>query len=166
MKDVLQVEEFSPVPSIIPTRITREQLQEIEDRMKFEASKPDSGFFVGDHFPLSHSFADGIYVREIRVPAGNYVVTKLFKQNHATFLMQGEVFVITEEGRQHIVAPASWITKKGTKRLIYVLEDCVWTTVHGNPTDEKDVDKIEEFVIAESYEELEAPEPKEKICLG
>lgn len=132
--------------------ITREQLAEVESLMRVE-----EGFSEGDCFPLTHTFADGLYMREIRVPAGNYVVTKIFKQEHATFLLQGTVTIITEEGRMTISAPYSMITKPGTKRLIYVEEDCIWTCVHANRDNEKNVDLIEKFVIAESFEELEAP---------
>ena len=164
MNDVMEAEAVGVVPVTLPARISREELAEVEARMKREALKEDSGFHVGDYFPLTHRFAEGLYVREIRVPAGNYVVTKLFKQEHATFLLQGEVIILTEDGRSHKSAPDSWITPKGTKRLIYVAQDCIWTTVHANPSNEKDVDQIEKFVIAETYEELEAPhKPKELI---
>lgn len=137
---------------ILPERITREQLEQVELEML-----SDPRFEEGDCFPLNHSFADGIYCREIRVPAGNFVVTKLFKQEHATFLLKGVVEVITEAGRTLMHAPCSMITPSGTKRLLYVHEDCIWTCVHANPKNERDIDRIEKFVIAESYDELEAP---------
>jgi hypothetical protein len=166
MNAIMEPEIVEVVPSSLPAFITREQLAEIETRMRHEAMKDGSGFYVGDHFPLTHRFADGIYVREIRVPAGNYVVTKLFRQEHATFLLQGEVIILSEKGRSHKTAPDSWITPVGTKRLIYVIEDCIWTTVHANPKNDRDVDQIEKFVIAESYAELEAPKEKGHLCLG
>jgi hypothetical protein len=152
----MEPEIVQAVPTTLPAFITREQLDHVETLMRADAIKAGSGFHVGDYFPLTHSFADGLYIREIRVPAGNYVVTKLFKQEHATFLLQGEVIIITDKGRKHATAPDSWITPVGTKRLIYVVEDCIWTTVHANPKNDRDIDKIETFVIANSYEELEA----------
>ena len=37
---------------------------------------------------------------------------------------------------------------------MYALEDTVWTTIH--VTEETDLEKIEDYVIAKSYDELEA----------
>ena len=37
------------------------------------------GHMEGDCFPLKHSVIDGLYVREINVPKGYLIVTKLFK---------------------------------------------------------------------------------------
>jgi len=165
MNDVIEPEVMSPIPTTLPSFITREQLAEVEARMRAEAMKEGSGFMVGDAFPLTHTFADGLYIREIRVPAGNYVVTKLFKQEHATFLMQGECIILTETGRTHVSAPSSWITPIGTKRLIYVVEDCVWTTIHSNSSNEKDIDKLESLIIAENYDQLESLQKKEDLCI-
>jgi hypothetical protein len=152
--DMNDVAEFDI--KFVPTHITRDQLADLESRMRAAALAGDQ-YHVGDYFPLTHRFAEGIYIREIRVPTGNVVITKLFKQEHATFLLQGQCIIVTEDGRRVVTAPDSWITPAGTKRLIYVAEDCIWTTVHANPNDERNVDEIEKFVIAESYDELEAP---------
>lgn len=121
------------------------------------------GVMFGDCFPLEHSFADGLYIREIRVPAGSLVVTKLFKQTHATFLMKGEVSVVTESGIVRMKAPCQLITKKGTKRVIFVHEDVVWTTVHANPGDSKDLQLIESRVIAKNYGELGMSVDEQKL---
>lgn len=107
------------------------------------------GAMLGDCFPLEHSFAEGLYVREIRVPAGHLVVTKTFKQTHATFLMSGDVSILTEEGVKDISGPFHFITNAGVKRVILCRTDVVWVTVHGNKDNEKDIDKIESFVIDE-----------------
>ena len=62
--------------------------------------------------------------------------------------------MITEyQGREHLKAPLSMISKAGTKRIVYALEDTVWITVHA--TNETDLEKIEEVVIAKSYEDFE-----------
>ncbi len=114
--------------------------------------------YVGDSpiCPLKHSFSDGIYVREIFIPAGTVVVGKLHKHDHPNFLMSGEVEVITEgEGKQKLVAPLSMISKKGTKRVVHALTDVVWITVHSNPTNTQDLNKLEDIVIAKTYKELD-----------
>lgn len=111
------------------------------------ASQEEAMF--GDCFPLKHSFAEGVYVREINVPAGHLVVTKTFKQDHATFLMSGDVSILTEEGVKDLSGACHFITKAGVKRVILCRTDVVWVTVHGNKDNERDLDKIESFVIDE-----------------
>lgn len=104
--------------------------------------------------PLKHSFADGVYVREIFLPKGILLTGKIHKHAHPNFLMQGEVLVRTEhEGVEHLKAPLSIISKAGTKRVVFALEDTIWITVH--VTGETDLDKIEEYVIAKDYEAYE-----------
>jgi hypothetical protein len=43
-------------------------------------------------------------------------------------------------------------SKPGIKRVGYAHEDTVWITVH--PTDETDLDKLEENLIAKSFDEV------------
>lgn len=120
--------------------------------------KDVAGAFIGDssHCPLKHTFADGIYVREIFIPKGTVVVGKIHKHAHPNFLLKGEVEVVTEYGgSEHLIAPLSMISKPGTKRIVRALQDTVWVTVHHNPTDTQNLDIIEKFVIADSYDEYE-----------
>ena len=105
--------------------------------------------------PLKHSFCDGIYVREIFMPAGTVCVGKIHKHEHPNFLMKGRVTVVTEEGgMEELVAPLAMISPAGTQRAVYVHEDTVWITVHHNPDNDTDLEVIEDFVIADSYDEL------------
>lgn len=148
----------------------QEPLKEIkrEDLMRLEetllkipgAVKGDS-----DLMPLKHSFAEGVYVREIFIPKGTILTGKIHRHSHPNFLMKGEVIVATEYGgREHLKAPMSMISKAGTKRAIIALEDTVWVTVH--VTDETDLQKIEDYVIAPSYEALNSLEEKKALSGG
>lgn len=133
------------------------------------------GAMKNDCFPLKHNFADGMYVREINVPAGSLLVTKIHKVAHPYFMLKGECSIFTEQGPVRIKAPFYGITPAGTKRIIYVHEDCVWVTCH--VTEEQDLQKIENEIIAKSYDEVPLPEyvkdfiklnasEGEKLCLG
>tara|TARA_R110002153_G_scaffold196794_1_gene350182 strand:+ start:25 stop:627 length:603 start_codon:yes stop_codon:yes gene_type:complete len=101
--------------------------------------------------PVKHSFADGCYIREIFNPAGELIVTAIHKKEHPFFLMQGEMSILTEDGIKHLKAPHHGITKPGTKRIIYTHTDCIFITVHA--TEETDVAKIEEQVIAKDFQD-------------
>ena len=57
--------------------------------------------------------------------------------------------ILTEDGVKHLKAPYHGITKPGTKRIIYTHSDCIFITVHA--TEETDVAKIEEQVIAKDF---------------
>lgn len=121
--------------------------------------------------PLKHSFADGCYIREIYNPKGVILVTKIHKVAHPFFLLKGEMSILTERGAERIKAPYYGITPAGTKRIIYTHEEIVFVTVH--VTKETDLKKIEEEVIAKSFEELNEGEQekvalflKEASCLG
>jgi hypothetical protein len=111
---------------------------------------PDVG--IGDCYPLKHNFADGMYVREIQVPKGNLVVTKIHKLAHPCFILTGDCSVLTDLGVMRVHAPYYMITPAGTKRVVYVHEDTVWVTVHR--TDSFDLDAIEDEIISTSFEEF------------
>lgn len=104
--------------------------------------------------PLQHSFIDGVYVRTIFIPAGTVIVGKIHKHSHANILSKGEVSVMTEEGGvQRLVGPLTMTSPAGCKRAVYAHTDTTWTTIHR--TDETDLEKIEGYVIAPTYEDYE-----------
>ena len=117
---------------------------------------------IGDNpaCPLKHSFANGIYVREIFIPKGAKITGKIHRHEHPNFLMKGEVSVATEGGGvERLKAPMSIISPAGTKRAVYAHEDTVWITCHR--TDKTDLAEIEkEVILCNTYEELEAIESK------
>ena len=51
-------------------------------------------------------------------------------------------------------APASFISDVGTKRVVHTHEDAIWTTIHPNPTNETDIEKLEAMFTALEYYEL------------
>lgn len=99
--------------------------------------------FVLD-LPVKHRFTPGIYVRELRLPAGVAVVTMVHKTEHPYVVSAGKLLVWTKEaGVVQITAPYCGITKPGTCRLAVTLEPTVWTTFHSNPGDEYNIAKLE-----------------------
>ena len=108
--------------------------------------------------PLKHIFVDGAYVREIFMPAGTLLTSKIHKKRHPYFVLKGKCSVLTDEGVQKIEAPFYGITEPGTKRVLYINEDTTWVTVH--VTEETDLDKIEKEIIAPNYESV-LPTPED-----
>jgi len=146
MDELERVEE----KSIVPSRRIREFILSLEAEMY---KMP--GAMIGDSCPLTHTFAEGMYIRQITMPKGILFVTKIHKFSHPAFILSGDVSVLEEGGARRVKAPASFITAAGTKRIVYTNEETVWTTVHLNPNNHRYIDKIEEEIIAKSFDEIE-----------
>ena len=56
-----------------------------------------------------------------------------------------------EDGTVDHIAPCHIIAKPGVKRVLYAHEDSVWYNTHKNPSNTKDVEKLEEELVATSY---------------
>jgi hypothetical protein len=137
---------------ILPSGVKREDIQRFEQKL---SKVPGAKFGDMEECPLTHEFADGVYVRTIFIPKGMIIVGKIHRHAHPNFLMKGEVSVVTESGGiQRLKAPIAMISPAGTKRVVFTHEDTVWSTVH--VTEETDLAKIEEVVIAKTYEEFES----------
>lgn len=96
--------------------------------------------------PVTHRFTPGLYIREIFMPAGTILTSKIHKTEHPFVISAGRLEVLTEnDGWVPMQAPFTGITKPGTRRVLKIFEDTIWTTFH--PTDETDVEKIEAAII-------------------
>lgn len=113
--------------------------------------------------PVRHYFSQGVYAREITIPAGTMLTGKIHKFTQLNILSAGEIAVMTEDGVKRVRAPFTIVSPPGTKRIAYAFTECVWTTIHG--TDETDLNKIEGNFIAQNEAEyatfLEAIKTKE-----
>lgn len=108
-----------------------------------------------------HNFTDGIYTRTVFMKAGSLITGKIHKLEHIVIIGQGRASVISEEfGAKEIKAPMVFVSRPVVKRLLFVQEDMVWTTVHPNPTNTRDLKELEKLLILEDYEELKPGEEK------
>ena len=106
-----------------------------------------------EELPLTHSFSDGIYTREIFIPQGMFAIGKIHKLHHTFFLMKGKLRMFTQDGVKEIEAPFYGNSSAGTKRVIVALEDTVFVNVHPNPNNTKEIEKLEDSFVVSSYEE-------------
>ena len=102
---------------------------------------------------ITHFFAPGVYARQMFIPAGMVAVGKIHKTAHVSIISCGKISVTTENGTETFEGPYTFINTPGEKRAVYAHTDTVWTTIH--PTNETDIRKIEEEVIAKDYTALE-----------
>ena len=106
-----------------------------------------------DFFPLTHSFSDGVYIREMKMGKGGMVIGKIHNKSHTWFLMHGHLIIATENGSCEYKAPIYVNSKAGSKRVIKALEDSVFVNVHPNPNNIKNIEKLEKLLTCESYKE-------------
>lgn len=113
----------------------------------------------GVECPLQHLFCENQYIREIFVPINTLFTTYTHKTEHPFFASIGE-FLMWETGKGwlHVKAPCTGITDIGSKRIVFTLTDVVFTTIHYNPENIKDVDELHDMLF-ENYE-------NEKLSLG
>ena len=104
----------------------------------------------GADLPIRHSFAPGIYAREMSIPEGTLLIGKIHKHRHHNFLMQGSIIVLTEdEGVKLLQAPLMVVSEPGTQRIGYAVTDTIWTTVHENKDNTEDLAVIEERTVTD-----------------
>ena len=102
---------------------------------------------------VTHNFADGQYIRQIVMPKDLLVSTKIHAKNHPFFIMKGEASIYSDKGVERIKAPYHGITEAGTKRVLYIHEECTFITVHR--TDCLDIDDILNEVTVDDFSKLE-----------
>jgi hypothetical protein len=104
-------------------------------------------------WPLNHIHTPGtpgacgsIYTREIFMPAGTWVVSRIHKTAHPFVVLSGLVLVWTKEkGVQALAGGFMGFTTPGTRRILYIVQDTVWATFHA--TELQDVKAIEEALL-------------------
>lgn len=111
-----------------------------------------------------HRFAQGIYAREITIPAGTLLTGKIHRTQHLNVISAGDISVWTEgEPVRRIKAPYTFVAEPGTRRVGYAHADTVWTTIHA--TTETDLERLEATLI-EPHVNPQLPTPPERLCRG
>lgn len=105
---------------------------------------------------ISHHFGTGVYGRELFIPAGEVIVSKIHRGKTMSVIAQGSITVISEEGVTTLHAPHVFVSGEFTKRIVISHTDVVWVTAHG--TDKTDLDEIENEIIAKNFNELKLKE--------
>lgn len=91
---------------------------------------------------LGHLFCEGLYGRKWSCSAGNFIVTEIWKVQNFSSLIKGKIVIASENGFETMEAGSFFVTQPGTQRVIFILEDATFTTVHPNPTNERDTDLL------------------------
>tara|TARA_R100001510_G_scaffold29211_1_gene25870 strand:- start:502 stop:990 length:489 start_codon:yes stop_codon:yes gene_type:complete len=144
-----------------PVKSYKDKVKYIEDYL---ISVADDDVVVGngkeivypEHlWEYKHTFADGVYIREMRMKQGQLGFSAIHKHSYGFFLLSGILQSSKEDGVEEFVAPCYIVSPKGAKRIVYAVEDCVIVTVHANPTNTEDLNELAKINIVFNWNEYE-----------
>jgi hypothetical protein len=116
-----------------------------------------------DLMPVTHKLENGLYTREVFMPAGQLVVSFIHKQNHPSFFMEGEMSLLMDTGEvKRVKAPMVVHTEAGTQRVAVIHEDTRWACVYR--TDAKTIEEAEKEVYTMDFRELPEAVIQKKLC--
>jgi len=93
-----------------------------------------------------HHFSDGMYAKQMHLPAGYTALSHAHTYDHLSILGKGRVIVSTDtDGSVEYTAPSCIEIKKGVHHSIEALEDAVWFCIHA--TDVTDVEEVDKVLI-------------------
>ena len=103
--------------------------------------------------PLTHHFSPGLYLREIFMPAGTFVIGHEHKTEHFNIVLTGRASVLMDGKLHEIVAPCIFKSAPGVRKMLIIHEDMRWATTHplaGLEDCGQDIEKLEARLITVS----------------
>lgn len=100
---------------------------------------------------LRHIFGPGTYAREMFAPAGTIVVGRIHKEACINVCSAGSAVVRVDDKVFFVQAPATFVSAPGSRKLVYVIDDLVWTNLHN--TDTQEIERIEERLYVNHQKE-------------
>lgn len=95
-----------------------------------------------------HAFAPGIYIRQVTLTAGTFVMGHRHKTAHLNVMLSGRLTLFNDDGsRSELIAPVICVAQPGRK-VAYVHERTVWLNLYA--TAETDVEKLEAQLLDKS----------------
>lgn len=132
------------LPDLLGHSPTREQIDRLGAVLV--AQEAEQGVLLLDTW---HTFAEGLVARTILIRAGTVLVGGAHKQPHLC-VCHGDIEVTTDEGLRRLTGYHVVPALPGTKRVGLAHADTHWTTIHLNPTNERDVGKLEDAFIEDA----------------
>lgn len=118
---------------------------------------------------VTNVIADGVLARTVLMPKGEIVVGEVHKYESINILVKGELKVWVNGEVKHLKAPYMIKSDANTRKVAYILEDTVWTSIHR--VNSENLEEIEEEIIVKTnredlIKELKQINIKELKCLG
>lgn len=104
--------------------------------------------------PVTHHFGPGVYIREVIMPTGAYIIGHDHKHPQFNIMLEGRLTLIRSDGTHHeLTAPQTFVGAPG-KKIAYIHETVRWQNVYA--TAETDVETLEDWLYAPSDNLTEA----------
>lgn len=100
---------------------------------------------VGDFLGQAHHFSDGLYAKQMVIPAGHVVGSHAHGYSHLSVLAVGDVSVEADGVLTEMSGPCCIEIKAGVVHRVFAKTDAVWFCIHA--TEETDVNKIDEVLL-------------------
>jgi quercetin dioxygenase-like cupin family protein len=120
----LTYDEIRTLEKTIPTIVPEDQMMDVKQM-------------------THHYFCEGMYARQMSIPAGTFVIGKMHSYENFFLLIAGEMTVQTGKAVFRVKAPFMCVTKPGDKRVGYAHTDCVTINFLPNGDNEQDLDVLE-----------------------
>ncbi len=141
--DELEINKLYPVPAD-----AQQQIKDFHEQLLEEVGEN------GEEYPfIKHYFSDGLYAREMFMPAGTLVLGKIHLKDHLCMITSGCVDIVSRHGRGRYKAPYIFTTSKNTQRVLLSLDDSTITTIHA--TEITNHSDIIEAYTTEDYSKIE-----------
>ena len=104
-----------------------------------------------NNYIVDNVIADGVLARTVLMPKGDIVIGEKHKEETINILIRGELKVWVNGEVLHIKAPYMVKSKANTRKIVYIIEDAVWTSIH--KVTSTNLDDIEDEVIIKTSNE-------------
>lgn len=108
--------------------------------------------------PTLELVSNGLYTREIIIPAGTALVSRVWLEPYIDIMISGDITVVTPEGNKRYKGYNLFVGTPGRKRAGYAHEDTVWVSVHR--TEAKSHEGLLELMSVPNLEDFLALENK------
>ena len=98
--------------------------------------------------PVVHHFGPGVYIREVRMPAGALVLGHKHRYGHTNILVKGRLKFLCEDGVVREFAAPMVMPGIPGRKLALILEDTIWQNVYA--TEVTDPVALEDILLDKS----------------
>lgn len=117
------------------------------------------------YVPVKHHFANGLYARQITIPAGAALTSAVMLDSYLDICVSGTISVMEPTGEYKLVTGPAIVTRQpGMKRVGYAHTETTWITCHA--TTATTVEEVEAAIAVADYEGTPYVSQRTKLLEG
>lgn len=97
-------------------------------------------------------FADGLYAKDLLIPAGVAVTGQIHLKEHFVVIAYGDVTVTDDSGTRRFTGYQTIVGTPGSKRAVLAHADTMWIAIHAS--DAKTAEEAAKTLVTNSYGDL------------